>query len=454
MKENQDIEFKGSWRDEYIKWICGFANAKGGVIYIGLNDSGEVIGIDNAKKLLEDIPNKVRDVSGVLVDVRMLTESSKEYLEITVESYPYPVSYKSRYFYRTGSSKQELKGAALDKFLLRKQGKTWDGVPVPHVSADDLDGRAIELFESKANKKKRIEVDITNESRSSLLEKLHLVEGDYLKRAAVLLFHSDCERYITGSYIKIGYFKSDSELLYQDRVEGSILEQVDKTMDLIFTKYLKAAIDYEGIQRVESFPLSELAFREALTNAVVHKNYGGHTPIQISVYDDKLMIWNIGELPEEWTIETLTHKHASMPCNPAVANVFFLSGLIESWGRGIEKIIYESEKFNGITPKFRYDNGLWVEFDFNQVEERGGEKLGNDLGNRLGKKLTKNREKIIALMRENPTITIVELSNIISISKTAIEENISKLKEMHFIKRIGGTRGYWEVIDPHQGGAV
>ena len=125
-KENQDTEFKQSWRDEYIKWICGFANAKGGWIYIGVDDNGVVVGIDNTKNLLESIPNKVRDILGIVVDLKMLIEDNKEYLEIQVESYPYPVSYKGQYHYRTGSSKQELKGSALDKFLLAKQGKRWD----------------------------------------------------------------------------------------------------------------------------------------------------------------------------------------------------------------------------------------------------------------------------------------------------------------------------------------
>jgi ATP-dependent DNA helicase RecG len=366
-KENQDVEFKESWRDEYIKWICGFANAKGGQIYIGVDDSGYVVGIENAKKLLEDIPNKVRDILGVIVDLNMQVENDKEYLEIVIEPYPYPVSYKGQYHYRTGSSKQELKGASLDKFLFAKQGKKWDGVPVPYVSVEDLDSRAIEIFKEKAIKKKRVEADILDENDEIIIDKLHLKDGDYLKRAAILLFAKDCEKYITGSYVKIGYFKTDSELIYQDRIDGNILEQVDKTMDLIFTKYLKAYISYDGIQRVESFPISQLAFREALTNAIVHKDYGELTPVQISIYDNKLLIWNVGELPKDWTVETLTQKHSSKPYNPAIANVFFFAGLIESWGRGIDKIINESEKFNGITPKFRFDNGLWVEFDFNEL---------------------------------------------------------------------------------------
>ncbi|MCK5521525.1 MAG: putative DNA binding domain-containing protein [Thiomargarita sp.] len=204
-KENQDVEFKESWRDEYIIGICGFANAKGGHIYIGVDDSGYVVGIDNAKKLLEDIPNKVRDILGVIVDLSMQVENDKEYLEIVIEPYPYPVSYKGQYHYRTGSCKQELKGASLDKFLLAKQGKKWDGVPVPYVNVEDLDSRAIEIFKEKAIKKKRVEADILDENNEVIIDKLHLKDGDYLKRAAILLFGKDCEKYLTGSYVKIGY---------------------------------------------------------------------------------------------------------------------------------------------------------------------------------------------------------------------------------------------------------
>ena len=108
----------------------------------------------------------------------------------------------------------------------------------------------------------------------------------YLTNAAVLLFHNDPEKYIFGSFIKIGFFESDSEILYQDEVHGSIIEQVDKVVELLYHKYLRAKISYEGIQRVERYPFPEGAVREALLNAIVHKDYSSGVPIQISVYDD------------------------------------------------------------------------------------------------------------------------------------------------------------------------
>ena len=120
MKEDQNIEWKETWHDEYLKWLCGFANAEGGVLIIGRNDKGEPVGVSHAEKLLEDLPNKIRDVLGVMADVRLVRLSGKELIEIHVDSYLSPISYKGEYHYRSGSTKQELKGAALDRFILRK----------------------------------------------------------------------------------------------------------------------------------------------------------------------------------------------------------------------------------------------------------------------------------------------------------------------------------------------
>ena len=85
MKENKNTEWKESWRDDYLRWVCGFANAEGGTLIIGRNDQGQAVGVANAARLLEEIPNKVRDVLGIMVDVNLLVEGGKELLEIRVD---------------------------------------------------------------------------------------------------------------------------------------------------------------------------------------------------------------------------------------------------------------------------------------------------------------------------------------------------------------------------------
>ena len=430
-QESQNIEWKENWRDEYLKWICGFANAQGGRIYIGKNDKGLVVGINDASELMEYIPNKVRDILGIIVDVNLLSENLKEYLEITIESYPYPISYKGQYHYRSGSTKQELKGTALDKFLLQKQGKRWDSVPVPNVSVKDLEQTAFDYFRKNAIKSSRLDNDLLKDSNSELLEKLHLTEGNYLKRAAILLFHADPEKYVTGAYIKIGYFRTDEDLLFQDEIHGYLFNQVEKTMDLLLTKYLKANISYDGLHRKEVHPIPETALREALLNAIAHKDYNGNTPIQISVYADKIMIWNEGQLPEHWTVEQLTKKHPSIPYNPAIANVFFRAGLIEAWGRGTLRIIDDCAKANVLTPIFQYDfSGFIVDFTIKN-----------------NKSSDKSSDKILKLIKQQSNITIKDLSEKIGISTRAIEKHIKTLKQNNKIIRKGSDKvGVWEVL--------
>ena len=180
---------------------------------------------------------------------------------------------------------------------------------------------------------------------------------------------------VNGAYIKIGFFESDSELRFQDEIHGSLIEQVDKTMEVLYRKYMKAWISYDGIQRVETYPYPDAALREAIFNAVAHKKYISGIPIQISVYSDKIYIYNDGQLPETWTLEKLFSKHPSHPYNPLIANTFFVADYIESWGRGIDKIFNACEAAGLQRPIYDIDaNGIMlqikanVDWDGNKIE--------------------------------------------------------------------------------------
>jgi ATP-dependent DNA helicase RecG len=439
--ENQNIEYKETWRDEYIKWICGFANATGGKIYIGINDKGIVTGITDAKKLLEEIPNKSKDILGILVDVNLKTKAQKTYLEIVVESYPFPVSYKGQYHYRSGSTKQELKGTALDKFLLQKQGKRWDAVPQPKLTVKELAKPAFDYFKNKAADTKRITPEALRYKPEVLLQKLHLkTDTGYFKRAAVLLFHPDPEKYITGAYIKIGYFNSDDDLAFQDEAHGYLFGQVEKIMDLLLTKYLKATILYKGLNRIEQYPIPETALREALLNAVVHKDYSSGNPIQISVYADKIIVWNEGQLPDDWTVESLKIKHPSRRFNPDIANCFFRAGLIEAWGRGTIKILSECKQAKVAQPVFKYDlSGFVIEFSYSSKENTvpGIPEAANTTPN-----------KIMRHIANNENITIIELANKLDVTNRTIERIIKQLQSENKIIRIGSDKvGSWKIVE-------
>lgn len=197
MTEQQNIEWKESWRDEYLKWICGFANAKGGKIFIGMNDKGKVVGISNFKRLMDDIPNKIQTNLGIICDVNLHHRKDKPYIEIDVKPYDVPISYQGKYHYRSGSTKQELKGNALNEFLLKKAGKTWDDVIEPRAKLENIDIAAIEAFKKGATSSKRLPFIADEKNIERILDNLLLLEDGKLKRSAILLFGKNPCRFLS-----------------------------------------------------------------------------------------------------------------------------------------------------------------------------------------------------------------------------------------------------------------
>ena len=137
-KEHQSIVWLVFLFVVFLKWICGYANAYGGTIYIDTDDDGNVVGIDNARDLLERIPNKITDTMGIIVDVNLLYNGEVEYLQIIVDKYPSLISFRGKYYCRSGSTMREITGKELERALLKTQGRTWDGVSLPKLTVADL----------------------------------------------------------------------------------------------------------------------------------------------------------------------------------------------------------------------------------------------------------------------------------------------------------------------------
>jgi ATP-dependent DNA helicase RecG len=239
-QESQIQEFKLIWKDEYMKWLCGFANARGGKLYIGLKDNGSVVGIDNSKELLEQLPNRIRDLLGIYAEINLLNHKELYYLEISVLQHEIPISYRGKYYLRSGSTLQELKGAALNEFILKKMGRSWDSVIEPNFSIKDIDSKTIEKFKMMAAD--RLPFIRTENDDNALLEKLNLSESGKLKRAAILLFGNHVQRYFLQARVKIGLFTSVTDLVSIDLVEGNLFQQMEQTLEIIRKKYLLSPI--------------------------------------------------------------------------------------------------------------------------------------------------------------------------------------------------------------------
>ena len=304
------------------------------------------------EKLLEDLPNKIRSTMGVIAEVNLRNENGLDFIEISVPAYPNTISYHGKYYLRSGSTNQELSGYALDSLLLGKYGRTYDSMPLPHIAIGDFWHDAFDIFRKKAVASKRLTTEDVAITDEELLRSLNLAENNYLLLAAVLVFHQTPQQWCTGAYVKIGFFANNAEILYQDELNGALVGMADKVVETIFTKYFIGRIRYEGIQRIDDYPMPRAALREAVMNALVHRDYSTGSPVQIRIYSDKVTIANDCHLPEGTTLSDLIKAHKSVSINPLIAGAIFRSGQIEAWGRGLERIIKLCVEDNLPEPEF------------------------------------------------------------------------------------------------------
>ena len=394
-----------------------------------------------------------------MVDVNLHELDGQEYIEVVVEPSNIPINYKGKYYYRSGSTMQELRDPALQQFVLKKMGRSWDDITNDNATIDDLDRTAIDYFLRKGYENGRISDEERSEPIEVLLQNLDLITDDgKLKNAALLLFAKRPQRYFTSVRFHIGRFSgSEANLITQDVIEGNIIQMADRVVEMLKSKYLTMPITFKGMNRIEKLEIPEDALREILYNAIIHKDYTG-VHIQMRVWDDYCEIWNEGELPVGFTPETLLQQHASRPRNRNIANAFFKAGFIDAWGRGYKKI---REGFEGAglpMPKIESAyGGVRVTFQRNNVN------IGqsNVLGNRetiSATQLSERQVKIVYRLIETGQWNALEnvLENVLETSATlaalfnvdprTIRRDLNILQSKGVIRRDGPDRGGRRVI--------
>lgn len=441
--EDQNIEWKESWRDEYLKWICGFANSNGGKLFIGINDDGNVIGVEEPKRLLEDIPNKIANSLGITAEVNKLEEDGKEYIEIVVTPSAVPIFYHGEVHVRSGATKQVLKGASLQTFLLKKMGLTWDAVVCEGATLDSLDPKAVQFFVMEAIRAGRMPESALSNDMTTVLDNLNLRDNEgKLRNAAVLLFGKNPSRFFPLSDLRIGRFvNTEDNLIFHDIIEGDLIRMGNNVVDMLKSKYLISNVSFEGMKRYEKLEIPEEPFREIIYNAIIHKLYPG-AHIQMKVYNDKITLWNDGKLPSDMSIEDLFLPHSSKPRNPLIAMAFYKAGFIDNWGRGIAKIVEGFEK-NGLpVPVFEQSCGGML-VTINRVVN--GENVQKDVQKDVQKELTDRQLLIFNLVKSTPSITLTEMSKKIGVSVKTLQRDFDDMESIGYKVTREGSRkdGKW-----------
>lgn len=333
--ESQNVEYKRSWCDEYLRWICGFANAHGGPLLIGVDDTGTAVGVDNAKKLMEDIPNKIRDTMGIVADVSLRKRHRKDVIEIGVRKSDFPVAYRGEYHYRTGSVKMLLTGNALTESLLSKSGGDWDASSTSGgFKKDEHAFTALAARYLKERKNKLTDADFESFG-------LALADGRLTNTGA--LFADDCPLSHSRVFCTRwnGRDKAAGVMDAKDTQEyaGGLLSMLRYAEDFVRVNS-RHAWHKLARTRMEFVEYPERAVHEALVNAFIHRDYlVAGSEVHVDMYDDRLEITSPGGMPGDRKIEDFDIRRIpSIRRNPLLADMCERLRIMERRGSGFQKI--------------------------------------------------------------------------------------------------------------------
>jgi len=428
--ESETVEFKESLDREALETVAAFANTKGGTLLVGVRDDGTVRGITLGRETLREWANHIAQATQLHPQIGVLTYEGKTIAVIEVPESPLkPVPCRGRYFKRVARSNRQMTEDDLTRAVLDKVGMTWDQVVEPRATLNDLDPEQLRRFRKLCNLKGRRPIPEGEEDRTAL-EKLGLLQDGQLTRAAVLLFGKEPQHFYPSAFVKIGRFRSPTLIVDDREIYGTLFEQVDGVMGY-FREHLQTRFEFHGEPAREviwEYPLE--ALREAIINAVCHRDYldVGHT--QVRWYDDHLVFLNPGGLPPPLSLEDLKRPHRSVPRNRKIAEMFFYAGWIEQWGRGIQKMLDECAAAGLPEPEFEEDQwALWVTFRKDVLTEGYLRSLG----------LNERQVRAVLYVREKGRITNAEYQQICQVSMRTASRDLAGLVQKGVIEQIGRT---------------
>ena len=436
--ESVTVEFKASFDKEAIETSVAFANTKGGVILIGISDRGDIKGVLIGKETLKDWANQISQAT----EPRIIPEIEIEKLDrrtvavIGIKEFPIkPVSMRGRCFRRVKNSNLVLQPHEIAEMHFQSTGMSWDKLPSTDVSLDEIDIEKIEKYIEGSREVGRRKIG-SAEKPLQVLEKLELIKDGKPTWATTLLFHKRPQRFLSQALIHCGKFKEQTVVIDDRMIEGSIIEQIEQTMDFI-RKNINVKFVMTGKpvrEEVWDYPLE--ALREAVINAVCHRDYTAPSNTEVRIYDDELTIWNPGGLPLGLTVEDLYKPHPSVLRNKGVGGIFYDMGLIEQWGSGIDKMRKACSRAGIPEPKFEENQGFRVIFKKDIYTEEYLQKLG----------LNERQIKAVMYVKQKARITNREYREMFNIKNRMALIDLSGLCDKRILTRVGKTGRATEYI--------
>jgi len=432
--ESDTIEFKQSFNREAIETAVAFANTKGGIIFIGITDGGKITGASLGKETLKDWTNQISQNSepSIHPEIELVEIDKKTIVQIFIKEYPLkPISVRGRCFRRIKNSNYQMTPSEITEMHLHSTGNSWDALPARDNTVNELDSEKIDEFVKRSSDAGRRKFKI-QDNHIKILTKLELIKNNKPSWASVLLFAKNPQSPLTQATVHCGRFKGRTTIIDDRLISGSIIDQVDEVMDVI-RKNINVEFRITGKpQREEIWDYPLDALREAVTNAICHRDYSELSDIQIKIYDDFIQIWNPGFLPFGMTIDDLYDPlHSSKPRNKLIAQIFYDIGFIERYGSGIQRMIDECKKMEIPEPEFAEKFGGFTIIFRKDILTR--EYLS-------GLKLNERQIDAVLYVRQKHKITNYQYQNMFKVSKrTATNDLENLLKKGMLVKT--GTRG-------------
>src|SRR6056297_218369 len=431
--EGQFIEFKETIDKNIQREIVAFANASGGIIYIGISDAGIII-TNRLKSQLQDMAYNCDPPIAV-----SLTETANVLALEVKEGNNKPYSCSSGFFMRMGANSQKMRRDEILALAVKSGKIRFDEQICIDFDWKDFDNEKFEYYLKLAN-------ITSNLSKEEVLMNLRVLTKEGLTNAGVLFFAKEPYKYIISSRIRCVHFNDDEriEILNKKVIDRGIIGNIEYAVTFL-KELVPVRYKIKNLERDEypEYPIE--AYREAIVNAIIHFDYFLGDTIAIEKLKSSIVVNNKGELlfPEK------DFGKRSEARNRLLADLLTRTKYMEKAGTGIKRVTNACIK-NGNKVNFEFSDSFWITIETNRTD-KVGEKVGERVGEKVGVKLTENQRIILNQMQNDPFTSAKALAETVGISVRKIETNIRKLKDLGYIERVGPAKGgYWKIVTSDQ----
>ena len=439
--ENQRAEFKKSLaeKNEILETVSAFANTEGGNIYVGVEENKDgsvkkIIGMKIKGRIIENLVNEIKQNTDPVIFPSVKVENIKDrkILLIEIQENPIkPVFAKGEVYKRVGRTNQKLSTLEIRELTRESINYNFTEIICKECGIEDIDEEKIKKFIEKAKGERNFNIEY--KFKKDFLKKMHIFTKKRLNYSAILLFGKDPQKFVLQSEVRCARFKGIKPLEFEDMevINGTLIEQVERIMGFIKRNLKMEATFDKGIERKEKWEYPLLAIKEGVTNAICHRDYSSNANVQVRIFDDRLEIWNPGNLPKGLTVEKLKNKHESKPKNKLIAKCFFLTKYIEHWGTGTNRMIEWCLKHGLPEPEFEDTKTSFIVTLRKDI-------YTEDYLKKSG--LNERQKKAVEYTKENQEINNRTYREINNIGKVIAAKELNELVTKKILKIIGKGR--------------